>query len=196
MNESKAKNLPADNEEQDMLRPAVGMKRFFELSPSLYRGAVPSKDDLAALKQWGIKTIIDFQMRPNPKEKEIADGLGIHYIDIPWTAHLNKAMAFHYIHTVSVKFLEILSVRENLPVYVHCYHGRERTGTMIAVYRMAIENWSYKKARDEMLSFGVNKFLHFNLFIYLKRFRKLLDKNPSFSDRFLIHKEESDSASA
>jgi|GEM_PF-885527 len=173
---------PVLDQDRD-LRPAIDAKRFFELSPSLYRGAVPSEQDLRALKMWGIKSIVDFQMTPDPNEERITAELGIKYYDIPWTAHLNKAMSFHYIHEVTLKFLGLLADRANLPIYVHCFHGRERTGTMIAVYRMAIENWSYERARDEMLSFGVNKWIHFNLFVYLKRFRKFLDKNPTFSDR-------------
>lgn len=163
-------------------RAGLTMKRFFELSPSLYRGAVPSARDLPILAECGIRCIVDFQVRPNPGERESAERLGIRYLHVPWTAHLHRALSFHYVHTVSIRFLDILAERTNLPVYVHCYHGRERTGTMIAVYRMAIENWSYEKARDEMLGFGVNKWLHFNLFMYLKRFRKFLDRNPAFAD--------------
>lgn len=151
------------------------IKNFARLSPTLYRGAVPkSKQDLKLLKHAGVRAIVDFQARPNPLEAKWAKDLNLKYLPVPWTAHLHRALLYQYVYNTARHFLEVLADEENLPVYVHCYHGRERTGTMIAVYRIAIENWSYERARDEMLSFGVNKWLHFNLFLFLKRFARVL----------------------
>ena len=40
------------------------------------------------------------------------------------------------------------------PVLVHCQHGADRTGTMIAVYRIAVQGWSKAKAIREMTGGG------------------------------------------
>lgn len=42
------------------------------------------------------------------------------------------------------------------PVLVHCFHGRDRTGLVIAAYRMMMEGWSYEEAYAEMLRYGHN----------------------------------------
>ena len=46
------------------------------------------------------------------------------------------------------------------PVYVHCLHGVDRTGTMIAIYRMEIEGWRPSEALAEMEHFGAHGLLH------------------------------------
>lgn len=40
------------------------------------------------------------------------------------------------------------------PLFIHCKHGHERTGIVIAHYRMKIEGWSKWKAIKEALQEG------------------------------------------
>ena len=37
-------------------------------------------------------------------------------------------------------------------VLIHCYHGADRTGIMVAMYRIIYQNWSIKDAKQEMLN--------------------------------------------
>ena len=39
-------------------------------------------------------------------------------------------------------------------VLVHCYHGADRTGIVIAFYRMIYQNWTPADAKAEMLQGG------------------------------------------
>ncbi len=130
--------------------------------------------DMEMLKEKGIRAIVDFQRHPLATERGEAERMGIEYIRLPWTAHIPRAFFFPYIYGISGKFLKIAGDRNRLPLYIHCRHGRERTGTMAAVYRMSVEDWPYQKALLEMLRFGVNPFLHFNLIRFLKRFHRTL----------------------
>ena len=34
---------------------------------------------------------------------------------------------------------------------VHCYHGADRTGIMVAMYRIIYHQWSIANAKEEML---------------------------------------------
>ena len=43
---------------------------------------------------------------------------------------------------------------ERGPYLVHCQHGADRTGTMVAMYRMVIQGWSREKAVDELVNGG------------------------------------------
>ena len=43
---------------------------------------------------------------------------------------------------------------ENQPVFVHCKRGSDRTGTVIAVYRMRNDGWTDDEAIKEAKKFG------------------------------------------
>jgi protein tyrosine/serine phosphatase len=42
----------------------------------------------------------------------------------------------------------------NQPVFLHCAQGRDRTGVVVAIYRMEINDWSNAEAEAEMQTFG------------------------------------------
>lgn len=44
-----------------------------------------------------------------------------------------------------------LMMKSEKPVLIHCVHGSDRTGTVVAAYRIIFENWSKEKAIQEML---------------------------------------------
>ena len=52
------------------------------------------------------------------------------------------------------RFLKIVTDGSRTPVFVHCRHGADRTGTMCAIYRIATERWSKSEAIDEMTRGG------------------------------------------
>jgi protein tyrosine/serine phosphatase len=53
-----------------------------------------------------------------------------------------------------VKFLRIATTPALQPVLVHCQHGSDRTGTMVAIYRIAVQGWTKAQAIDEMVNGG------------------------------------------
>lgn len=53
-------------------------------------------------------------------------------------------------------FLRIIQEAEGL-VYVHCLHGKDRTGFLCAVYRMLHQHWTFKEAVKEMFEIGFHK---------------------------------------
>lgn len=53
-----------------------------------------------------------------------------------------------------VKFLRIATTPALQPMLVHCQHGSDRTGTMVAIYRIAYEGWTKAQATDEMINGG------------------------------------------
>jgi len=68
------------------------------------------------------------------------------------------------------RFLEIVRDPTLRPLYVHCQHGVDRTGTMMAVYRMEDEGWSNPEAFAEMEYFDANKIFQ-DLRNYVRSYR-------------------------
>ena len=54
----------------------------------------------------------------------------------------------------AVRFLKIVTDPQHTPVLVHCQHGSDRTGTMVALYRIAVQGWSKNEAIREMTEGG------------------------------------------
>ena len=44
----------------------------------------------------------------------------------------------------------MLDDERNHPIFLHCLHGKDRTGLMVAIFRMARQGWSFDKAYTEM----------------------------------------------
>jgi hypothetical protein len=67
--------------------------------------------------------------------------------------------AWHAEEEDAVKLLQIVSDPDRVPVLVHCHFGSDRTGTMCAVYRVAVQGWSKEEAIAEMTQggFGFNE---------------------------------------
>ena len=55
-----------------------------------------------------------------------------------------------------VDFLKVVTVTTNLPAFVHCERGADRTGMMCAMYRVAVCGWTKQQAIDEMKNGGFN----------------------------------------
>lgn len=125
-----------------------GLPNLHKITDDLYRGAQPSDEGMAQLKAMGIKTVINLRWL-HSDEDEIGD-LGLSLVNIPmraWDRDLDED---------AVKFLRVVTDPERQPVFFHCRHGADRTGTMCAVYRMAVQGWSADRAVEEMREGGYN----------------------------------------
>lgn len=120
------------------------------VSGRLLRGGQPSDQGLAFLKDVGVRTIINLRTEPVliAREKIAAERLGLKYVELPtYTVQEPDAKQFQ-------TFLSVATNPANGPVYVHCYHGRDRTGTMIGAYRIAENGWTFDAAFQEMMACG------------------------------------------
>jgi tyrosine-protein phosphatase SIW14 len=130
----------------------VGVVNFHEVNDRVYRGAQPSLKGFGELAKLGIKTIIDLR-EPGKRaetEQKAVEAAGMQYIHIP----LN---GYHAPTSDQVtKLLGLLNNDSSGPVFVHCRRGADRTGTIIACYRMTHDHWDNQKALKEAQSFGMS----------------------------------------
>ena len=56
------------------------------------------------------------------------------------------------------KALGVLEDSDNWPVFVHCRRGSDRTGTVLACYRISHDHWKNQKALEEAKTYGLSGF--------------------------------------
>lgn len=126
---------------------SVSIENFGRVNEHIYRGAQPKGEEYQQLANLGIKTVVDLRSDADKDSKAEAERAGLRYINL---GMVNKKYPEA---NAAEKFLEVANNQENWPLYVHCAGGRHRTGSMIAVYRMTMDNWTIDRAYDEMKKF-------------------------------------------
>ena len=131
-----------------------GLPNLHRVNAKLYRSAQPTEEGFEFLSRqsrlWNddppIKTVLSLC----PIDRDTAF--------LPTTSPLRlEQISFKTWHPEDedvVKFLRIVTTPSLQPVLVHCQHGSDRTGTMIAVYRVIIDGWSKDDAVREMTNGG------------------------------------------
>lgn len=158
-------------------RRVNGIGDFGEVTPRLFRGAQPDKKrGYAALAKMGIDIVVDTRGNRTKSEGKEVRRHGMQYVAIPWHCPFPRDETF-------ARFLRLMRDNPNKKVFVHCRLGDDRTGMMIAAYRMAAEGWTADEAMIEMREFGFNRAHHFicpGLASYEKEFPEHLRRNPVF----------------
>lgn len=135
-----------------------GLGNVGKVAPGIYRGEQPGAAGYVTLKRLGVKTVID--LRTSESEKTQVEAAGMKAIAVP-IEMTRKGLKEKVDQVVALMTDPI-----NQPVYVHCRHGQDRTGIVVAAYRMTQDNWSLKDAEAEMQSFGFNDvWVNFKKFI-------------------------------
>ncbi|MEI9971556.1 MAG: tyrosine-protein phosphatase [Ignavibacteriota bacterium] len=106
-----------------------------------------------SLARLGIKTVLD--LRPEEghlrTERKLDEAAGMRYVSIPMNGILAPTDE-QIEHALAV--LNDAAIRG--PVFIHCRRGADRTGTVIACYRISHDRWTNDKALDEARSLGMS----------------------------------------
>lgn len=136
----------------------TGLKNLYQVSPDLYRSEQPgSRGDLERL---GIRSVLNLR-RWHQDGDDLKGG--------PFELH---AVPMRAGAMDDAKMREALAILRKAPkpVLVHCWHGSDRTGAVVALYRMVVQGWSREAAIDEFRAggFGYHESVYPEIQTYLR----------------------------
>ncbi|MCU0650866.1 MAG: dual specificity protein phosphatase family protein, partial [Candidatus Omnitrophica bacterium] len=133
-----------------MKDPFRDIPAFAKVTPDLYRGGPAKPEGYEILKKMGIKSILNLCQNEKLVSKDVSwamdNGVIVHHMPIDLYSKPSDEQA--------ISFLKIVLDKSNQPVFVHCEDGRDRTGTMVALYRVVVDNWTIKDAYHEARVIG------------------------------------------
>ncbi|HLJ51625.1 MAG TPA: tyrosine-protein phosphatase [Bryobacteraceae bacterium] len=134
--------------------PVQGIRNFHQVNEHVYRGGQPTDEGFAALSKLGVRTVIDLREAGERSKAEEAavTSAGMKYVNVPMTG---------LIPPTESEISKILGLMENEsagPVFVHCRRGADRTGAVIAAYRIDHDRWENTHALSEAKEMGMSFF--------------------------------------
>lgn len=144
----------------------AGVPSFHKVNEKVYRGGQPEAAGWPSLAKLGVKTVIDLREpgeHSTSEEAKAVQAAGMKYVNIPMKGVVAPSDA-------KVQQALDLLLNSSDPVFVHCRRGKDRTGTVIACYRMSHDKWNNKQAMAEAKSMGIS-WTQFGLKNYIKSFQ-------------------------
>jgi tyrosine-protein phosphatase SIW14 len=126
------------------------LPNFHAVNTLIYRGGQPKPGGIKKLVELGIKTVInlrDDDERARLEEQEVKAAGLVYYnrplprLDRPDDKQINELL--------------ILLTNSDKPVFVHCKRGSDRTGVLIAIYRIEHSGWTSDQAKSEANRYGM-----------------------------------------
>ena len=121
---------------------------FREVVPGVFRSAQPDPGGLRAIRERGVQTVVVLRSSIPKAERETADRIGLELVHVPMDG--TKIPSMEEVDRALAVILE----PSKRPVLVHCAQGEERTGAVIAAYRVVAEGRDPAAAEAEALELG------------------------------------------
>jgi tyrosine-protein phosphatase SIW14 len=124
--------------------PGLTLDNCYRVSADLYRSEQPAKSDLPALKDLGIRSVVSLYQL-------LRDSRAFEQAGFRMFQHRMAAGSL----TEKDLWQALASIRDApKPVLVHCWQGSDRTGAVVAAYRIAFQGWTREQAVDELVNGG------------------------------------------
>lgn len=138
------------------------LDNLYRVSDSVYRSEQPTARDFRELERAGIKSILN--LRYLHKDSDVISKTSLKFYHVPMVA----------LYMEQNRFIEALRIIKNSPkpILIHCQHGSDRTGAVIALYRIIFQKWSKEAAINELKYGGYG---HHLIFFNIPNFIKNID---------------------
>lgn len=102
---------------------------FHRVTPELYRSSQPSAAQMSGLEKYGIRTVLNLRQWHSDKKEAEGTSLILYHVPVNTAAFREAEIE---------EALRILH-RAVKPALVHCWHGSDRTGLIIGLYRLVFD---------------------------------------------------------
>jgi protein tyrosine/serine phosphatase len=122
----------------------TGLSNVYQVDKDIYRSEQPDHDNVQELAKLGIHEILNLREYHSDKEAVANSNVVSHSVEMDAATVTQEQV-----------IAALLAIKnKKSPLLVHCWHGSDRTGTVIAAYRMVFQNWTKTQAIDEMVNGG------------------------------------------
>lgn len=133
-------------------QPVEVQYNLYQMTPTLYRSALPDSGAVSLLKKLNVATVINFLPESDSSWLSTPD---ITQVQLPYrTNHVDDAQVLKALRAIQ-------TAESHGPVLMHCKHGSDRTGLIAAMYRVVVQGWSKEDALSEMTQGGFGDSTHF-----------------------------------
>ena len=128
---------------------------FHQVDESLYRGGRPHPSAFPKLVELGIRTIINLEESESAaQEKAVVDELNLQLSPEQKIDFISFPIGPREIEQTGVSQEGMMRLFEQIrdarrPIFIHCYHGKDRTGAVVALYRMRRHQKTFEEAYKE-----------------------------------------------
>lgn len=137
-----------------------GVPNLHRVCPQFYRSGQPSRRGFKKMERMGVKSVIS--LREYHSDKRRVRGTKIS------TQRLSMAAGrMTYEHIVEVLCMIRMAPK---PLLLHCWHGSDRTGCIVAAYRIVVQGWTLQQAEAEFRApiYGHHNFWYRNIPVLLR----------------------------
>ena len=116
------------------------VENFYKVDNGIYRSGQPSSEAFKEMEQMGMKEVLN--LRNYHSDKDEAEGTNLKLNRVAMSASNSDWDEL-------VEAVRIIKNRKG-PIVIHCWHGSDRTGLVVALYRLVFQNWTKEDALDEL----------------------------------------------
>ncbi len=117
-----------------------GLSNLHQVTDELYRSGQPTEEGFLNAEKLGIRTVLNLRSLHGDAGKIRGTGLKLVELSVS-TGSMDEDEVIAALRAIQAA---------DKPILVHCWHGADRTGTVIAFYRMVFQGWSKEQAKAEM----------------------------------------------
>ncbi len=148
----------------------TSLQNLYKVDDNLFRSEQPTKIGMKELQELGVKTILNVRNLRN---------------DICEAKSTDLILKRKRINTWTINYDEVVSALKIIqespkPVLIHCKHGSDRTGCIVAAYRISFQNWTKEDAINEFKSGGYG--FHEDAFKNVLHLLESIDENKLKND--------------
>jgi tyrosine-protein phosphatase SIW14 len=126
----------------------VGLPNFVKVDARLYRGGQPTESGIEELARQGVATVVDLRRAEEKPPTRAAERAAVERLHMAYEAEPMSGLGAPRRPAIE-RMLALIEDPARGPVFVHCKRGADRTGTVVAIYRVRHDCWSAEEAIRE-----------------------------------------------